>query len=848
MTTAYEHFKARVEAAEARIAVVRNAQKKVSNKSSVSSPSSQKAPVQTPPSGFVSPLASQKKGFYGEVVSEKGITPVAPSIQPAPGLTPPQTTSGAVGPVAPVTKRYTAVARQKGMPSSPEDIKVIETTKADVYITKKQQEMDTARKNIEIANARNTAVMMLNKIGVIRASVDIRNQLKYVSGFPESTRFTMDGKTYTKAETLAEVQRRKQEVSGYRKDIIAAQKENRNVYVENRKNIAVVRYNLGKLKQETPYPEYATFAVEKVGGDEIGLSLYETPEDKLAWNKYYAGQTSSLPPVIKEINQFGQGIISDVLSFVSPVSDIFGKKKEFDIYATIAMTQGTVINPFDRKAFAQNLGGGLKAGKGGIHFITPLDYAFEPIGLSPKGSTEFLNRYPAYTLGGFSGEVASLIAGNLAIGGATKAASKTIKYTLPKLTSTFKTTFPDIASKTIIKIEQTGIGKNVGLWAKGYVPVAKGTERLSSNVFLSKGTGSYLKNIFRQNRLLFEREFVPKSTAKNLMKPTVEMSMAKRGAGYGTSLDITLEKTAYKTSRLGKTTRIYEELKIRGPQQRYVDYAKAKFPMLEQAGEKQYGSLYNLRPTTKPITETERLLAKETSPKVKWLYDVVIPSQKGIGIPYIKSTPKYFLKDTTGEMSTLLSKPGEVSREITSGFTKRGVSSFGKITGQGMKEIFLPVIKSSALGVLSLYGIGVISRGEVQLQPRSDIVFNISGERDIQRNIQAQIPMSIQRDLSAVINVSASKQASLTRQEMKTLQDRILKQSSMSETKLQYKYKYKPYKPYQPIKTKIPFIPIFPGDDPFLVHTKHHKRKKFFESRMNVFELQIPTLKNLFGG
>jgi hypothetical protein len=446
------------------------------------------------------------------------------------------------------------------------------------------------------------------------------------------------------------------------------------------------------LRQVHGLPSGTTFTPTKEGYD---INIPETAQ--LDWNKYYLDRSKQLPPGVREINQFGQGIFTDIVSIVSPIAGVAGKQKEFNIMTTIAMSKGTTVNPFDIKEYGKNLTGGLKAGQYGIHYVNPLDIMLEPLRMAPKGSTDILLQHPGFLAGGFGGEVATLMGFNYALKGVTLGVSKTVRFTAPKIIASLRTTFPEMTPRIFTRIGETTIGKHFGLWTKGYMPVAKGTEDIIGNVFLkTKGVGldrsSYLKNIFKGtvNRQygLAEREFISPEAMKNLFRSSTEITMASRATGF----EFTIERTGYQKGILGGMKRIYEELRVAsGPGGTIFDVEDVLGP---RAGiGEYYGGFYNVAPSTRGILASEIAYGHS---KVDWLYNVVLPYQKGRGIPFVMIIPKGFAKNTEAAASILRQIETPLSRHVTSGLTK-GLS-------EGGVSVFTPIFNIGGdLGELGTY-------------------------------------------------------------------------------------------------------------------------------------------------
>ena len=207
------------------------------------------------------------------------------------------------------------------------------------------------------------------------------------------------------------------------------------------------------------------------------------PDTQMDWAKYQKGEIDKLPTGAKQTSSFGFGLVSGLFSVVKPVAKVLGVEKEFNIAATIGMAQaiappGVVSN----EKFYEQLGGGLKTQlqSSDIHYPSALDIAFEPIGLSPKGSSEFIRSDPYMLAGSIGAEVAQAIVATEAtklISTPLKIGGKATVRQIPKITSKLSTVFPDeklatsgtawAMKQTGKKITQTTAAKNIGIWGRG---------------------------------------------------------------------------------------------------------------------------------------------------------------------------------------------------------------------------------------------------------------------------------------------------------------------------------------------------------------------------------------------
>ena len=205
--------------------------------------------------------------------------------------------------------------------------------------------------------------------------------------------------------------------------------------------------DLQGVKQEVSgFPTGTTFTpVENEKGEQsYDVNIPETV--KLDWAKHYRKEADSLPPVVSEVAHFGQGLFSSMAALAKPVADVLGIK-QFDEMATLGMSVGTTYPPYNyNKKWASSYAKGTEAGKYGIHYPSTLDIAFEPIGLSPKGSSEFVRGNPFYAAGGIGGEVAQAIGFSAAlkpVSSGIKIGTKAVVKKIPSVYSKFSKVFPE---------------------------------------------------------------------------------------------------------------------------------------------------------------------------------------------------------------------------------------------------------------------------------------------------------------------------------------------------------------------------------------------------------------------
>jgi len=261
------------------------------------------------------------------------------------------------------------------------------------------------------------------------------------------------------------------------------------------------------------YDEYVKAESQAQSNYQQSLSLHKDTKIYKLGNKYnvVAPDTSldftkrsfkkidyayKINPVLGGVAEFGFGALSSFAALGKPVAQVFEPK---------------ISN---------------------IHYVSPMDVVFEPIGWSPKGSTDILKKRPVFSLGGVGSEFLQGVAISKAVGYTGKITSKSIKgitKTIPKAYSKMGKTFPKVfgtvtteygekvGSRTgvfISKVGKTKVGKNVYNWAvKGYKPA-------KTFVYKSGKLGEKLG--FRKQSFKYVldkskvREFLPESSFQKL--------------------------------------------------------------------------------------------------------------------------------------------------------------------------------------------------------------------------------------------------------------------------------------------------------------------------------------------
>jgi len=212
------------------------------------------------------------------------------------------------------------------------------------------------------------------------------------------------------------------------------------------------------------------------------------------------------------------------------------------------------------------------------HFLSPLDFAFEPIGWSPKGSTEILKKEPWVVIGGIGAEVVQSYAMTQAlkpVSAGAKIGTKAIIKRVPGMYAKFTKVFPEekffsgtiSGSKKIFAKGSSELPENIFRWgAKGY---KKGLELTSVGVKtapkeITKKAGSVIEKQKQKfvygkggvKRIWLSPEKYAKAETelaeKLAMKKVVAYSpQARIKAGVGEVSEL-MERTKYKLSWSGK--------------------------------------------------------------------------------------------------------------------------------------------------------------------------------------------------------------------------------------------------------------------------------------------------------
>jgi len=295
------------------------------------------------------------------------------------------------------------------------------------------------------------------------------------------------------------------------------------------------------------------------------------------------------PPVIKEVSRTGYFITQGMYASVKPVFQLFGKEKEFDVATGIGSAVGSA--PFQPEKQIKYTLESEKKGKYGVHYVSPMDYVFEPIGWSPKGSTDVLKKYPVEsTVGGLGAEFAQSVVIGAAAGKIGKSVispgTKALVRGGSKAVYKFSKVFPEekIISKGVKSFSKTSFGRNMYQWAtKGYTPVQRltGTGVVKSTEKVIEGDMASTRVISR--RLLegggkrLERVFVSPAEAS---RATRELSKK-----LGGRMSINFPRTPDLAQSYLKTTKVKGVFTKRLVSTEKVFYTTWKKPLIKPSKE-----------------------------------------------------------------------------------------------------------------------------------------------------------------------------------------------------------------------------------------------------------------------
>lgn len=511
--------------------------------------------------------------------------------------------------------------------------------------------------------------------------------------------------------------------------------------------------NKNKLKSLSGFSGYPsdTKFIPTSEGFDVEYSQAYIDEQQLSWGEYYGKKAENLPPGLSQLSSFGMGLEKDIFSMTKPVANFFGFGKEFDTAATVGFSSA-FMNPFDSKAFLKDLNEGLKHTEFGVHYTSPLDYAFEPLGLSPKGSTKYLGEHPWELAGGIGGEIGQVAAFAGVTSGITKGVQTGAKFvfkTTPKVTSKFSKLFPEAVnifekvpgSKYVSgALTKSGINENLEKWAVyGYRPGKTLAEVSAGQVFKNKLGMNVQKYVFKPDTTMgfWER--------RTWMSPAEYLEYQNRLASSGSL------KIGFPTAKIEETAPDVFEGRIIGVTEGET-FKKGVFggvrgrsyiwdTMEKEVGESSAGISskdfsYNIITKNKPYYgRTIKDILKEESKinelehpvfnlgeKNQWFYKTQEMWKGGYGNKsFFINT---FIDETTGEFKTGVIAKGEV------------VTGFGS----GRTQIFERFSEGPVFGYRYGYKPNIFSR-----QTISDFIKDIRASTSISRSEQMTSGISLNK-------------------------------------------------------------------------------------------------------
>lgn len=592
-----------------------------------------------------------------------------------------------------------------------------------------------------------------------------RQQLKQRQGAirpDEQYVMQTEGLTYSKGQILTGNQIR----GLYGRDI----KSNTESYA------GYARGQKSSFKQIKQLPTGTTFTPTKEG---YQANIPETAQ--LEFSKTAMKQIERQPPGIQNIQltQFYMG--SNLAAVGKGVADFLGIGKQYDVGMAWQFSQG------NKKNFGELIG----AQKYGTRYTSWGAYLLGGI----KGETKILEKHPIEaTIGNIGAEAAQWVGFSYATKPITKGA--TFLFTkgvqkLPAISERLSLEFLPYSGKTLQKLSATQIGKNVGLWSKGNVPVnlfAKTNIGVSERL-ATKGLGTESITTFQQFKYIpqrvwgfSERQFIPRTEAAGYLskigKPSIDISFPTVRS-YGKAPYIKTEITGVVEAKgLSKNMRgFYGSLREEQSLQTRL------LPSYKAVGE--HGSIYNVG-RGGPLLESD-ILGKDSiktlspvrgmSRNPEW-YE--LSKRMNIDTTRPFKTPKGFFNSESAGAS-LIRPQSELVLQKTSGYTK-GAFHFES-------DMFkLPAREFGSFSLSSfIYGSVKASSFHQQLKPES---FYMSIQK--QNNVVSfkSIQSSISSHKKSLVSLSMQKQDKIT----VSIFDKIKTNASIKEkgylSKSQIKYNY----------------------------------------------------------
>lgn len=266
---------------------------------------------------------------------------------------------------------------------------------------------------------------------------------------------------------------------------------------------------------------------------------FDFRDTSLDWSKGEFKKIEKAPPGVRQVAEFGFGAVSSFGALIKPIA-----------------LDPLIGTPKSRAS----------------HFVSPLDVVFEPVGWSPKGSTELMAKHPIFTAGGVGAEVVQSYAFTQLlkpVSKGVKIGAKGLVKRVPSVYGKFSKVFPEEKFISGIggKLATKEIPKTVYRWgAKGY---KKGFELTSAGVKTTGKTqagktGSIIRSVTQKTKFghggvkrvwLSPSEYVKAEkdiAAKLALKKTVEKGyQARIRGGIGEASEL-IERTKFKLSWTGK--------------------------------------------------------------------------------------------------------------------------------------------------------------------------------------------------------------------------------------------------------------------------------------------------------
>jgi hypothetical protein len=219
-----------------------------------------------------------------------------------------------------------------------------------------------------------------------------------------------------------------------------------------------------QMREISLYPEGTRFKKTDVGYDVL------IPESAfLARSRKELQDIETFPIGIRQIAETGYFLQSGMYALTKPIAGLIGKTREHDLYTNIATS--VQISPFQPQKQIESVIVGEQKGRFGVHHVSLMDYVFEPIGWSPKGSTKLLMEHPiTSTVGGAGAEYAQGVAFTQLFGLGAKGAGYVTRGVVRKTVS-LADDIPFLKRGTQL-IGQTDVGENLYKYSmKGWRPI-----------------------------------------------------------------------------------------------------------------------------------------------------------------------------------------------------------------------------------------------------------------------------------------------------------------------------------------------------------------------------------------